>query len=86
MRKMTVKTARKVRDILGTIGVVIALVGIVWEPFLYIGIAVTFSGIIPDLRYNRCPHCGRHLRRNEGDYCQYCGKWLPGQDRGGDRR
>ena len=74
MRKMKVKTARKARDILAIVGVVIALMGIVCEPFLYIGIAVMFSGLIPDFRYNRCPHCGRHLRRNEGDYCQYCGK------------
>lgn len=47
MRKMKVKTARKVRDTLMLTGVVIMLAGSVWGPFAYIGAAVAFSGLIP---------------------------------------
>ncbi len=24
--------------------------------------------------FRRCPHCGKYLYRNYGDFCQYCGK------------
>lgn len=74
MRKMKVKTARKVRDTLMLTGVVIMLAGSVWGSFAYIGAAVAFSGLIPHFLYNKCPYCGHQLGRNEGDYCQYCGK------------
>lgn len=52
MRKMKVKTARKVRDTLMLTGVVIMLAGSVWGPFAYIGAAVAFSGLIPHFLYN----------------------------------
>ena len=41
-------------------------------------------GFLLYLLWIRCPHCGRHLDRNNGDYCQYCGEEIdwdgkPGQ-------
>ncbi len=32
------------------------------------------AGIALHLYWMRCPHCGEHLNRNYGQYCQYCGK------------
>lgn len=29
-----------------------------------------------EYRFNRCPHCGKYLWKNHGDYCQYCGNPL----------
>ncbi len=55
-------------------GAVILLLGVWLEIFLLIGSVVMISGIIPDILYNKCPHCGKHLGRNEADYCQFCGK------------
>ncbi|MGI6689673.1 MAG: DUF7575 domain-containing protein [Christensenellales bacterium] len=45
-----------------------------YEPLFYIGIVITFSCLIPHFLYNKCPHCGKQLRGNEANFCQYCGK------------
>ena len=76
MRKMTVKQARKVRDALMIGGTIIVLLAYFWKPFVCVGVIVGLSGLIPHFLYNRCPHCGKQLYRNEGKYCQYCGKQL----------
>lgn len=70
---MKPKQARKCRNMLVMVGVVVMLMGYFHQAFLAIGAFISFSSFIPDLWYNRCPHCGRLLGRNEGDYCQYCG-------------
>ena len=31
-----------------------------------------FLGV--EFTMNRCPHCGRHLDRNRGQFCQHCGE------------
>lgn len=33
-------------------------------------------GVVQWVIFNRCPHCGRHLGRDVGDFCQYCGERL----------
>lgn len=76
MRKMTVKQARKVRDALMIGGTIIVLLAYFWKPFVCVGVIVGLSGLIPHFLYNRCPHCGKQLYRNEGKYCQYCGNNL----------
>lgn len=76
MHKMTIKQARKVRDMLLLGGTIIMLLAYVWEPFFYVGVIVAFSCLIPHFLYNKCPHCGKQLGRNEGRYCQYCGKQM----------
>ena len=72
--KMTVKQARKVRDWLMIAGFFIMLGAYVYEPLLVIGAVVMCSGLVPHFLFNRCPHCGQQLGRNEADYCQFCGK------------
>lgn len=73
---MTVGKGRKLRDALLIAGFIIALLGYFWDLFGIIGIIIMFSGLIPHFLYNKCPHCGKQLGRNEGDYCQFCGKSL----------
>ena len=71
---MDIRKARLLRNglILGGIGLMLGTY--LWEPLLYVGWVVAFSGLIPHFLYNRCPHCGKQLGSNERDYCQHCGK------------
>lgn len=71
---MTVKQARKIRDGLMIAGFVIMLLAYVYDPLIFVGAIVMISSLIPHFLYNRCPHCGEQLGRNEGKYCQHCGK------------
>lgn len=71
---MTVKQARKLRDILFITGGAVMLLGIFFEPCVIIGAAVMLSCLIPHIFFYRCPHCGEHLDRSNGDYCPCCGK------------
>ncbi|MEE1393705.1 MAG: hypothetical protein U0K65_06040 [Negativibacillus sp.] len=71
---MPVKKARALRDRLLIAGFVVMLLAYVYRPLFYVGGAIAFSCLIPHFLFNRCPHCGKQLGRNEGDFCQYCGK------------
>ena len=73
---MPVKKARKLRNALLIAGFFIMLLGYLWVPVGIFGVVVTFSSLVPHFLYNKCPHCGRQLGRNEGDFCQFCGKPL----------
>lgn len=79
MLAMTIHKARKLRDGLIIAGFVTILLATVYEPLGYVGAAVMISGIIPDWLYNKCPHCGKHLGRNEGKFCQFCGGQIDNQ-------
>lgn len=46
------------------------------EPLGVVGMIVMLSCLIPHFMYNKCPYCGKQLGRNEGDFCQFCGKSL----------
>lgn len=71
---MKVKKAQKLRNYLIFIGIAIMLLSYVYEPLLYVGAVIEFSSLIPHFLYNKCPYCGKQLGRNEGNYCQHCGK------------
>ena len=73
---MKLRKARELRDILMLIGIVIMLLGHNSDALLVVGLIVTFSGLIPHFLYNKCPHCGKQLGGNEGEFCQHCGKPL----------
>lgn len=73
---MTVKKGRKLRNTLLIVGFFIALLGYFRDLLGMIGIIVMLSCFIPHFLYNKCPHCGKQLGRNEGDYCRFCGKLL----------
>lgn len=70
---MKVREAQKLRDTLLVIGFVIMMAAYIYEPLIIIGAIVAFSCLIPDYLYNKCPHCGKRLGRNEAMYCQHCG-------------
>lgn len=46
----------------------------VYEAITAISLLAFIAGYLLYLFWMRCPHCGRHLDRNNGQYCQYCGK------------
>ena len=73
-KAMTVRKARKLRDLLLIAGLVIMYLGYIFKPFYVIGTLVALSALIPHILWNRCPCCGRLLGRAFGDYCQFCGK------------
>ena len=73
---MNVRKAQKLRNALLLIGIVIMLAAYIYEPLMIVGIIVAFSCLIPHFLFNKCPHCGNQLGRNEGNYCQHCGKSL----------
>lgn len=70
---MKVREAQKLRNTLLLIGFLIMIAGYVWTPLTIIGVIVTFSCLIPDILYNKCPHCKKRLGRNEGAFCHHCG-------------
>ncbi|MBQ7896480.1 MAG: hypothetical protein IJ364_08020 [Oscillospiraceae bacterium] len=71
---MKVRDAQKLRDVLFIAGIAVMLAAYIFGTVCsIIGAVVAFSGLIPHFLYNKCPHCGRQLGRNDGDYCQHCG-------------
>lgn len=75
---MNPRKACVLRDTLFVVGFIIMLAAYIYEPLIIISAIVMFSGLIPHFRYNRCPHCGKQLGRNEEKYCQHCGKSIDG--------
>ena len=71
---MKAKKARRLRDILAFVGILIMFCGYIYEPLLFVGGIVALSCMIPHFLYYRCSHCGKHLGRCEGDRCWHCGK------------
>lgn len=72
---MTVKKARKLRDTLLIVGAVVMLLGgYLYEPLFIVGVIVAVSCLIPHFLCNKCPHCGKQLGKNEGEFCQFCGE------------
>ena len=70
---MNVRDAQRLRNTLMLVGILIMFGGYLFEPLLIVGAIIAFSGLIPHFLYNKCPHCGKQLGRNEADYCQFCG-------------
>lgn len=75
---MKPKNARKLIVFLWGIGFLIILCSYVNILFLPVGIILAGSSVIPSVLFYKCPHCGRHLGRNGGDFCPYCGKCIDG--------
>ena len=72
---MNVRKAQELRDTLIVVGFLVMLNAYLFGPVCSIlGALVMFSALIPDYRYNRCPHCKKRLGRNAGDFCQHCGE------------
>ena len=74
---MKPRAARRLRDNIFVIGFVITMVSCwLYEPLVIPGCLIILSCLIPDYLYNKCPHCQRHLGRNEGHFCPHCGEQI----------
>ena len=75
---MPVRKAQKLRDALLIVGFITMLSAYIYEPLAVVGAVVAFSCLIPHFLFNKCPHCGKQLGRNESKFCQFCGKPIDG--------
>lgn len=69
---MKPEQAQRLRDILLMLGALIMFSSYLFgEALLWVGMVVTFSGLIPHFLYNKCPHCGHQLRpwTHKAPYC-----------------
>lgn len=73
---MKLRKAQKLRNTLLIVGFFIMLLGYYSNVIGVIGAIVAVSSLIPHFLFNKCPHCGKQLGRNEGKFCQYCGRPL----------
>ena len=81
---MKPEQAQRLRDILLMLGALIMFSSYLFgEALLWVGIVVTFSGLIPHFLYNKCPHCGHQLRpwTHKTPYCPFCGKRVDDWDK-----
>lgn len=76
MPKIPLKTVRSISVAALIVGTIIGCYGslIDYGEMLIAGCVLMILGLIFHLIFLRCPHCGRHLGRDHGPYCQYCGK------------
>lgn len=70
---MNIRKAQKLRDMLLLIGFFMMLGSYIYEPLFTPGMIVACSCLIPHFLWNKCPHCGKQLGRNEAEFCQFCG-------------
>lgn len=73
---MKLRNAQKLRNGLLIVGIVVMLSGMLYEPMFGVGAVIACSCLIPHILFNKCPHCGKQLGKNEAQYCQFCGKSL----------
>lgn len=76
MKKLPLKTVRSISVAALLVGGFIGLYGslIDFAEMCIAGCVILILGVLFFLIFFRCPHCGRHLGRDHGPYCQYCGK------------
>ena len=73
---MKLKYVRKRTFIILGVGLLVALLGIAMKQqatLIMLGLLMMFSSVIHHVIFYRCPHCGKHLGRDGGDYCRHCG-------------
>lgn len=73
---MNYKKARKVALILAVLAFIAILFSFFHKAFEILSALLLFSSFVVDVGYYKCPHCNKNLHRNNGDYCQHCGKKL----------
>ena len=55
----------------------IALASAFKSPPLFVaGLLAFVAVVLVDFVFKRCPHCGKHLGRDSGIFCPFCGKKL----------
>ena len=71
---MNVRKAQRLRDMLLLIGFFMMLGSYIYESLFVPGMVVAHSCLVPHFLWNKCPHCGKQLGRNEAEFCQFCGR------------
>lgn len=76
--KMTLKRTQVLFIVLMLVAILIMTIasGLDSGASLAAGIVVTMLDLAMYIAFWRCPHCGRFLGRDVGDYCTHCGKKL----------
>lgn len=71
---MKPKKAQKLSVCMWLTGMILLLFGYIHIIFLIIGLTTAISGAVVNILFNKCPHCGKHLVNNGGNFCQFCGR------------
>ena len=80
---MNHKKARAIGFIVIMAGIFVAMLPLIFPSiqdiymiFLCIGGIISFSGVIFEVLFIRCPHCGRmlNLHGSSPEYCPHCGE------------
>ena len=71
---MPIRKVKRICLLLAVVTVVFAVASYMWEPLAIVALIGFIAYLVIRYRYYRCPHCGRYLGRDTGDYCRRCGK------------
>lgn len=77
MKRTTPRQIRNRTFVILGVGFLIALLGIAMNELvamIVLGLLTMFSSVIHHVIFYRCPHCGKFLDRNTGEFCPGCGK------------
>lgn len=78
MKKLKPSQVRLLTALLGALTLLLLPLG-AWlrcSGLLYAGLTCYILVVLVWFRFNRCPHCRRHLGKHTGRYCPYCGEKL----------
>lgn len=86
MKKLQELKPQQIKKVFGISAIVIVLIAAISAVCNILWLAViSFILMIAVLAFNiifyRCPYCGKHLGRDGGDYCQYCGASFDGDSK-----
>lgn len=75
LKELKLQQIKKIFNIAAITIVVIVAIGSLLEnlPICVFGFVLMIGAVVFNIIFYRCPRCGRHLGRDGGDYCQYCG-------------
>lgn len=78
LKELKPRQVKKVFEISAIIIVVLVAVGVITESLevCVIGFVLMVAAMVFNISLYRCPHCGRHLGRDGGDFCRQCGAKL----------
>ncbi len=76
MKKPTPRQTRICSNCLLVGGVLLGYLGTQWSVsvLMGIGMAAIVGGLVLDVLFYVCPHCGKHLGRTRCDFCKSCGE------------
>lgn len=75
LQELKPQQVKRIFEISVIVIVIIAGIGSFYDilPLAIIGLGLMIIAFAFNITFYRCPHCGKHLGRDGGDYCQHCG-------------